>query len=202
MFSIAKREYELTANTDERSFFKRKGAVEDIVGFCPVTHDNMRRESCIVGMLMAWTVVALESIINHAIAETLDDREKAAEAIRFPQRFTNKQGLNLAQTDLSKKLFVLTGKPENVQMMKVANELCWTRNEIVHDKPFSLDTYGDGEPIYFRTEKDESRSKYFHFDDLSKFFEDCDQIKDFIKLHASDRFSDADFSFSDLNKDG
>ena len=55
MFLLAKHEYTLTANTDERAYFLRKGAIDGLVGFCPVTCSTMRHESCIVGMLMVWT---------------------------------------------------------------------------------------------------------------------------------------------------
>jgi hypothetical protein len=199
MHSIAKREYDLTAGTESREYFTKP--ITDIVGFCPTTHDIMRRESCVVGMVMAWSVVALESLINHAIAETLGDHDKAVIAIRHPIEMTKGKGLNYARSDLSRKLFILSDGNEPAEVMQLANQLSFDRNDIVHDKPFRMVTTEDCDVSvnYFRMDGDEPRGQSFRFTGLAGFYENCDQIKKYVMENAGqDMTHVAGFNFCDL----
>jgi hypothetical protein len=69
--------------------------------------DEMERESCIVGMVMAWSVVALESLVNHAIAETLNNRICAIMVIEYPTQVTDKLKMaKCPKSELAKKIFI------------------------------------------------------------------------------------------------
>ncbi len=53
----------------------------------------MDKEACVVGMVMVWSVVTLESLINHVIAEKSENESDAITAIEFPQRLKITKGI-------------------------------------------------------------------------------------------------------------
>lgn len=136
-----------------------------------------------VGMVMAWSVITLESYVNHAIAERLNNQTSAVMAIEFPRQITEKLKIGKsAKSELAKKLIILADEDkQNSEYISVADELSEVRNLIVHDKPFELLEYEDGEVeiTHFRSRGENSESRH-RFEHLSDFYLKCDKIRNYV----------------------
>lgn len=182
MHSVAHTYYLSTHDSDFRKRMINRG---NPFPFDVAKYDTMAKESCIVGMVMAWSVITLESFVNHAIAESLNNQTTAILAIEYPGQITDKLKIaKSAKSELAKKLIILADDDKgNSQFISIANELSETRNLIVHDKPFELIDHGDGEIeiTHFRSrgEAPEIQHRYEH---LSDFYTKCDEIWSYISL--------------------
>ncbi|MDD3814107.1 MAG: hypothetical protein PHZ02_05625 [Desulfocapsaceae bacterium] len=180
MHSVAQSYYESTHDSDFRERIINRGAP---FPFDALQFDTMEKESCIVGMVMAWCVVTLESLVNHSLADIMNNRTAAIVAIEYPGQITNKlRNLPKMSSDLSKKLFILSDSDENnSHILSLADELSDTRNLVVHDKPFNYTDLGDGEVAleHYRARGDSSK-KIPRYEDLDDFYEKCEQIKSYI----------------------
>lgn len=180
MHSVARTYYLSTHDSDFRERMINRG---NPFPFDVVKYETMEKESCIVGMVMAWAVITLESFVNHAIAKTLNNQASAIMAIEYPRQITDKLKIGKsAKSELAKKLIILADNDkQNLQCISIADELSETRNLIVHDKPFELIEHGDGEAeiTHFRSRGDnpETRHRYEH---LSDFYGKCYQIKTYV----------------------
>ncbi len=177
---------------------------EDSFAFNAFVFETMRKEACLVEAIMVWSVIAIETLINHVLAEVSPDELSAKNAIEYPDKRIDKRYKKCH--DLVKKLIILNdGKEINDEILLVAENLSENRNAIVHDKPFELNDYGDGEVKIINYSLRENEKKYSNkYEDLKIFFKDCDKIKDYI-FSASDlngklcSYSQCvDFSFSSL----
>ncbi|TAN67365.1 MAG: hypothetical protein EPN17_11160 [Methylobacter sp.] len=161
----------------------------------------MEKESCIVGMVKAWAVVTLESLVNHAIAEALNNKVLAIMAIEYPSQITDKLRIGKsARSELAKKIIILSDSVEqNTKIISLADKLADTRNLIVHDKPFSVIDHGEGEfeIEYFRSRGEDSNEQ-FRYEDLQVFYEDCDSIRDYILTKTGPDSLEISSSFSSL----
>ncbi|HMW46918.1 MAG TPA: hypothetical protein PKD17_03350 [Cellvibrionaceae bacterium] len=150
--------------------------------------DGEKKESCLVGMLMVWSVVTLESLINHAIAESINNELTAKLAIEHPGQITEKIKPRVnAKSELAKKLLILNDDSEDIsKLLEIAEQLSERRNHIVHDKPFDHCTDEDGEPIikYFRVRGKELDER-IRFKSLGPFFKQCDSVKEFIQRKSN-----------------
>lgn len=180
MHSVAQTYYLVTHNSDFRERMINGGPP---FPFYPDQYDKMDKESCIVGMVMAWSVITLESLVNHSLAERLNNKTLAIMAIEYPRQVTDKLKISKsARSELANKLVILADNDEqDNQYISLADELSGTRNLIVHDKPFDLIDFGDGkvEITHFRSRGDvlEKRHRY---DDLTDFYEKCEKIKKYV----------------------
>ena len=187
------------------SELRQEGGVSAIpFAFNIFVFETMRKESCLVEAIMVWSVITIESLINHVLAEVMPDELSAKNAIEHPEKcFDNRYK---KCNDLVKKLSILNdGKEIDVGILLVADNLSENRNAIVHDKPLELNEYGGGdiEEILYSLRKNEK--KYSNkYEGLKLFFKDCDKMKDYIfsvsdlngKLYS--HFQCVDFSFSSL----
>ncbi len=180
MHSVAQSYYEATHDSDFRERITNGGAP---FPFDTVKYDAMEKESCIVGMVMAWSVITLESLVNHSLAEILNNRTSAIMAIEYPRQVTDKLKIaKSTRSELAKKLVILSdGDENNNEYLSLADELSDTRNLIVHDKPFNYTDYGDGEVeiTHFRS-RGGVLEKQLRYEDLGKFYGKCDQIKSYL----------------------
>jgi len=179
MHSVAQTYYLATHDSDFRERMINGG---NPFPFDVAKYDTMEKESCIVGMVMAWSVITLESLVNHSLAERLNNKTSAIMAIEYPRQITDKLKIaKSARSELAKKLVILADCDEqDAQYISLADELSETRNLIVHDKPFELIDHGDGEVeiTHFRSRggKPEKRHRYGH---LCDFYEKCDKVKNY-----------------------
>lgn len=180
MHSVAQSYYEATHDSDFRNRMINGGAP---FPFDAVQYNAMEKESCLVGMVMAWSVITLESLVNHSLAEMLNNRTSAIIAIEYPRQITDKLKIaKSTRSELSKKMAILSDSDEsNSNYLSLADELSETRNQIIHDKPFNFTDYGDGEVeiTHFRSRGD-ALEKRLRYENLGKFYSECDQIKDYV----------------------
>lgn len=204
MHSVVRSLYLKTYDSD---FRERSLSNSDPFPFDTEMFGVMNEESCMVGMAMVWSVVFLESLANHALAEKINNKLTAITAIEFPQKiivsFTK---LKSCQSDLSKKLMILLGDPESIdtqhkKIAEKADKISKIRNGVVHDKPFEMIDLGEGEvKITDYKTRDENKHRYSHFNDLKDFYSDCEQVKNYIANICSDTDSDfVEYSFKQLD---
>jgi hypothetical protein len=132
-------------------------------------------------MLMAWAVVAIESLINHALAEKIEDRELAVKAINNPNKVLKELTLGFnPKSKLGTKVMILDSEYNN-EIVNHAEEISSTRNIIIHDKPYDYyENEGDVETKDYKT-SDEVDSNIHRYEDLKDFFISCDAIKKYIE---------------------
>lgn len=180
MHSVAQAYYLATHNTD---FRERMISGGDPFPFDVVKYDTMEKESCIVGMVIAWSFITLESFVNHSLAERLNNKISAKMAIEHPSQITDKLKITKsARSELAKKIIILADNDKKyAQYISLADELSEMRNLIVHDKPFELIDYEDGgvEITHFNSRGNNPELRY-RYGDLSCFYEKCDKIKDYV----------------------
>ncbi len=82
MHSIAQGYYLETYDSGFRERTMNNGS---FFPFNSLNYQAMKKESCMVGMVMAWSVICLESLINHVLAANIDDRDAAISAIECPR---------------------------------------------------------------------------------------------------------------------
>jgi len=201
MHSLARDLYASTANTDFRERITGNG---DAFPFDVDAYSTIENESRIVGMVMAWSVVTLESLVNHQLAEELGNMVLATMAIEYPAQVTDKLKISRsARSELAKKLIVLSGELQAAgtdlpATITLADALADKRNMIIHDKPFRYTDRGDGDIVIdgFRSRGD-SESPFLRFDDLTDFYADCDTVKRYVFKVSSEPI-DCDVDFSSL----
>jgi hypothetical protein len=175
MHSVAQDFYDLTRASEYRN---RKRDMSEGFFFDAKAFEIMQKEVCIVEMIMAWCVITLESQINHALAETIRDKDAATQSIEHPEG--SKENFSLA-----KKLLILSNDKSSIEpIIKIANELSLIRNTIIHDKPFDLIDRGEGdvEVQYFQS-RGNANGKQYRFEELAEFYKKCQIICDFVDSH-------------------
>lgn len=190
MHSVARRYYEDTHDSD---FRKRIINRSEMFPFYGLKYEKIQKESCIVGMVMTWSVVTIESLVNHCIAETINDATYAKMAIDYPKRITNKFNIPKSiRSELSKKIAILSDDyKNNREILSLADKLSDIRNRIVHDKPFNLIDYGDGEVemINFNSRNYSSEKTCTMYENLGDFYKNCDHLKNYLHSIVSSRSS-------------
>lgn len=139
----------------------------------------MQKERQIVEMIIAWSVVTLDSAMNHALAEIIEDRDFAIQAIEHPRSAVKSLGLiNECNSELAIKLFLLCAiSSVPAPSITVAETLAKQRNSIIHDKPFDLIDHGDGDvDINYLTKRERDNGQVRSFLYLKGFYSDCDQV--------------------------
>lgn len=177
MHSIAKSFYEETCDTEYRKF---RNQPNGSLMFNLEYDEWMDKESCIVGVLMAWSVITIDSLANHVLAETIGDKDQAIRAIECPGN-VSKEIKKSSKSDLARKLIVLAGDSTSEEIAGLADKLADIRNGIVHDKPFDyICTEDDIEIEYYRT-RGELETTRFRFEYLDSFYKDCKKICSYIE---------------------
>ena len=177
MYSVTNEYFNLTKDTD---FRKRIINSKSIFPLDYSASQNMSKESSLVGMVMAWAVVALESLTNHALAEKGVSIESAKKTINYPNSVLKKSSItHNYKSKLAAKLIILKDESSN-HAMEIADKLTTIRNTIIHDKPIDYYEYdGEVEIIHYGTNVADTLTTYRH-EDLKEFFINCDKIKNYI----------------------
>lgn len=138
-------------------------------------HSDQIKQSCIVGMIIVWSVITLEALANQALAETIECESEATNIIEYP-----KKPKNVSQ--LARKIHYLSRGDVNVSgVVTKANELCDLRNIIVHDKPFNYICYQDGEvEIDYFSSKGAPLDRQLTYNELSNVYHLSDEIRDYL----------------------
>lgn len=200
MHSVAREFLDETRGSEFRRRIIDRG---DIFPFDAAAHDSMEKESHIVGMLMAWSVITLESLVNHTLAETINNKVSAVMAIEYPSQVTKKLKIGKsARSELARKLIILSNAFEpDSEILQLGDELSDIRNIVVHDKPFNYIDFGDGNvKIDYYRSRGESHGETLRYDSLVSFFRKCDRILDYIlgKTNNNSPFESGELSFSSL----
>jgi hypothetical protein len=177
---VAREFLDDTLGSDFRRRIIGKG---EFFPFDLAANDSMEKESQIVGMLMAWSVITLESLINHALAEAINNKAFSVMAIEYPGQITERLKIGRsARSELAKKLIILSDAFDlNDEILQLCDELSDIRNTVVHDKPFDYVDFGDGEvEIAHYRSRGESNGEVVRYDSLVPFFRKCDRLVGFI----------------------
>lgn len=173
--------YQYFDETEGSDFRNRIIKNENIFPYSLSKVKSMEKESILIGMVMAWAVVAIESLVNHALAEKLDTRELAVKAINNPRKVL--QALQLGHVPDSKlgtKIMVLKKEYDN-DIIDLADKLSKIRNQIIHDKPFDyFENDGEVTTKSYKASAEEE-SIIYRYEDLKDFFISCDTIKEYIE---------------------
>lgn len=178
MHSLASEFYERTRGGKYREYYK---SPKDVFFFDVEDYQNIDKERCVVSMLMCWSVITLEALVNHAIAETLKHKLSAVLSIEFPGQIVDKikKGKN-PKSELAKKLIILSDDNAQSSLLDLADSMSNLRNSVVHDKPYEIkDDEGDVKIDHFRSRGEADFSRYT-YDDLKDFYKDCSVIVEFI----------------------
>ena len=179
MHSIAKGYY---LETHDSGFRERTINNGPFFPFNSLKYEAMKKESCMVGMIMAWSVICLESLINHALAENIDDRDVAIKAIEYPGKFNKEFSIPKSiRSEFSKKIIILANNEKNGhKFASMADGLSDIRNLIVHDKPFEFRDYdGDVEVTHLK-QRGAPLEKQMRYGDLTDFYKKCEDVKNYI----------------------
>ncbi|KHT24564.1 hypothetical protein [Pectobacterium brasiliense] len=203
LHSAAKSYFSATYKSDLRFRVIKNG---ELFPFNADLYDLMEKESYLVGMIMAWSVITLESLVNHALVEIINDKSSAIQAIEYPRKVIKKLSRpELVKSDLARKIAILSDNFEqnDEAILQFANELSEIRNTIVHDKPFELIDLGDGEIeiTHFRVRGNES-GKPFRYENLSDFYIKCEKINNYISsIYSLQVMGMGEISFINLIND-
>ena len=178
MYSVVYEYFKETVDSDFRNRIINKG---NIFPYSVSKSQSMQKESSLVGMVMAWAVVAIESLINHALAEKIDDRHLAVKAINNPNKVLKELQLNFnPESKLGTKIMILDSEYDS-EIVSLAEMISSMRNIIVHDKPYDyFEKEGDVETKDYKT-SDEVDGNIYRYEDLKDFFINCDSIKKYIE---------------------
>lgn len=199
MHRVALDYYNSTKDSDFRKRSENKGA---IFPFDTVAFGDMQNERHLVGMVMAWSVITLESMVNHALAETFSNRDEIISIIEFPKSYAEKKGIKgLGTSELAKKVgIIFNGKIPGKGISNLADKVSETRNFIVHDKPFEMIDHGDGDiEIDHLRKRGNKVLEAISFNSLSSFYLDCDSIANCLfRIWDAPSFEQKKMSFSSL----
>lgn len=198
MHSIAHDYYKKTETHDMRE----KGCISEDgkLNLDVNAHLSMEKESYIVGMVIAWSAITLESYVNHALAQVINHKLSAIHAIESPDKFKLKppSGIN-PQSELSKKLMILSdGADVPREILKFTEEISNSRNSIIHDKPFELSHDHEGNIEFDSFRSRGQPAKTYYMEDLDDFFPKCQKIADFIRSSGVDTVEGTELDFNSL----
>jgi hypothetical protein len=195
--SLLEVEYELTKGKDIREKIRNNQDID-------VNDENdvyyLHEESILVGLLLAWSVTTIECLVNHALAEIIDNKIISTLAIENPRKLF--EGIKTkASSELSYKIILLDENSEmSKQIAVIADRIVKIRNQIVHDKPYTID-YSDMDNIqteYYSLKDYQPQNIYV--EDLTTLFSDMDKIILFVKdkTKKNSNLHEEAFLFSDL----
>lgn len=199
MHRVALDYYNSTKDSDFRKRSENNGAV---FPFDTVAFGDMQNERHLVGMVMAWSVITLESMVNHTLAETFSDRDEIISMIEFPRRYADSKNIkDLGNSELAKKIGILfNGRIPGRGVGNLADKISEARNIIVHDKPFEMIDHGDGDiEIDYLRKRGNKVLESIDFNSLPPFYRDCDAIVEcLLTVWGAASFERKKMSFSSL----
>lgn len=199
---IARNLYEATAHSDHRDR-QLNGAYP--FPFSLEVFDRIQLEKSIVGMVITWSAITLEAILNHAIAEKFNSRLAATQAIENPAKFLQDFKIKLPrggrQSELARKVIILSDCLEpDLGIIDDANVIADRRNQIVHDKPFYFyqRDEDDFEQWSYSTRTNDEKTHH-SYDVLIEHYERCDRVLTYIEtFHRIENEQDPQRRFSAL----
>ena len=126
-------------------------------------------------MIVVWSAITIESLVNHAIAESSEDKKSAIRNIEHPPKFNH---FKEAKSDLARKLLVLCKEEiSDASILKAANHRTKLRNNIVHDKPIEyLNRNFDDLEIIPYSKRGNPENKIVYFEQLHGFYTMCHEV--------------------------
>ena len=200
MISIVRELFNSIEDSDFRHRMMHEG---EFFPFSAGDYTLMNKEACMIDVIVCWSVITLESLANHILAEGIEDRDSAIKAIENPRALWQKKELGKNSSDLAARVARINKHIHNGSLqdaksiLDIAQEIAGMRNSIVHDKPFDLTDLGEGEVNIKHLSTRGIPVKRMQYEDLKTFFSKCDKIKDFI-LHQLDSVNGVEPSFSSL----
>jgi hypothetical protein len=190
-------------------FAKQKKKIEDnrapnrrgnLVHLNLDTFEIEEQERFMIEASICWMVIALESFLNHAIAEIFFDQEKAASAIDSPRKKIFNHISNNGEPEFLRSLSILIHPLILPEPLHTISKLVQMRNEIVHDKPLFLELVLMGMSPLIISQKDKYGVKSFLTrNDVSDFFQ-SDRVITYISEKSS--LDNPGLKFSDLLQKG
>jgi len=163
------------------------------------TFEFGQREQAILEAIIAFTVIALESLTNQALAEKINNVSLACLAIEYPRHILEKTHTKLKDApELLQKLIILADQekvPEDIA--ESVRNLVTIRNQVVHDKPFYLSTDHEGEVAYlpFNIRGKDEDNPPLRLEDVFALLKQADLVIEFISLAVE---LDINFRFHSL----
>lgn len=168
--------------------------------------DEYEEESRLTRMTMVWSLITIESLVNHVVADCLNNKIVAINVIENPKNIIDsiilksevkKEELSKFRSELVKKLIILNQEifisSESIAVFKAAQEISDLRNAIVHNKPVSMMELQDGGFEVFEYTKFNDRKvgiAKLSYKDLEGFFEKCDLLLSFLVKLRSELIED------------
>ena len=182
LMALARTRYEMTKDSD---FRRRKIERGDSFPFDVRAYESMDSERCIVEIVVVWSVITTDSLLNLAIAESVREHDQAATAIERPTKYPIGSFDPKPKWELAKKAAILgirTGlRDAAIEVFESCDHLAKIRNGIVHDKPFELiDHSDDGVELREYPWQWQGREFEARFESLPPVFQMCDQVKEFV----------------------
>jgi hypothetical protein len=201
---IARNLYEATAHSDHRDRQLNGGYPFPFSG---EVFDSIQLKKSIVGMVITWSAITLEAILNHTLAEKLNSRLAATQAIENPAKFLHDFKIKLPrggrQSELARKAIILSDCLEPApSIIDDTNVIADRRNQIIHDKPFYFYKRDeeDFEQWSYSTRTNDEK-KHHSYDVLIEHYERCDRVLTYIeKFHCIENEQDPPRRFSALQE--
>lgn len=174
--------YRTTEGSDFRSRIINHG---ELLPFDPVGFDTMEDERCLAELVAAWAVITLDSLVNLALAVSIESSEEIVQAIDLGKaRDCGIEISSAAKSEISKKLSILAIKcsaDECEEILELCNELGFLRNDIVHDKPWELSDRGEeGVVITEYPWRYPRRNDVLHVENLLEVLGKCDRVQEHV----------------------
>jgi len=143
-------------------------------------YQNMEKERVMISMLLAWSEITIESLVNNIIAEIVNEKDKAIEYIERPKNQVQITSLfRKPKSELSCKLIILYGQETDEHIYKISDKIAFIRNQIIHDKPFDVLTTDEDYIISVLS----SREQYdicTKYDELLPVLEEYDVVLSYL----------------------
>jgi hypothetical protein len=161
---------------------------------------DREKERHLIGMIVTWSAITLECLINHAISDVIDNRIAAITSIEYPKKMVDHfKGKPELKSELSQKLYILSEGHASHDSLSEATYISSARNSIVHDKPIEYYDIGEGD---YEIEEYSLRTHDFkipEYEKIGDFYTKCESVKNEIIKHSKGRLSvPIDFNFNDL----
>jgi hypothetical protein len=175
--------------------------IDENVIFDLAYNDALQKENAIVESILIFTVGTIESLVNYAIANKINNLSLANLVIEYPREVHGKLKFAGSQKhEISMKIAILADEiPVPSDVSDAITDLIDIRNNLTHDKPFYMRTEDDGEVTIkkYGLRNPEKYPPRIIFEKLNDKFLQAQKVVDFIKnnLHL-----DVDIDFTGITQ--
>ncbi len=177
---LSKTAYSFYKLTKDNPYRSNPVIKNGIIFFSSANYDNIENEKAIVSILLAWSEITIDSLINNIIAENNTDKRIAIGYIENPKSQIQISKLaNKPKSELSCKLIILFGNEVTQNIRDISDKMAFIRNQIVHDKPLDVFTGEEDYIIDVLSSKEQLKicNKY---DELLPIFSEFDIVLEFL----------------------